>query len=94
MIAVRHAAMTASRITPLIAPRTKTDWSASGVIFISGGTRLAMRGSILRTLVTHVEGRGVAGLEDAHEHTADGRSCRAMLVWTWKPSPTVATSRR
>ncbi len=36
--AVRPAAMMASRITPLIAARTKIDWSESGWIFRSGGS--------------------------------------------------------
>ena len=43
--AVRHAAMTASRITPATAARTKIDWSASGLIFSSGGSVCATRGS-------------------------------------------------
>jgi hypothetical protein len=30
MVAVKHAEITASRTTPLMAPRTKMDWSASG----------------------------------------------------------------
>ena len=34
---VRQAAMTASRITPLTAARTKIDWSAIGWTFSSGG---------------------------------------------------------
>src|SRR5580700_12340922 len=38
MKAVRHAAINVSRTTPLIAPRTKIDWSASGVICRVGGT--------------------------------------------------------
>ena len=35
---VRPAAMTASRTTPLMAARTKIDWSPSGSIFSSGGS--------------------------------------------------------
>jgi hypothetical protein len=37
MIAVRHAAITASRTTPLIAAFTKMDWSAIGLICSAGG---------------------------------------------------------
>ena len=43
--AVRHAAITASRITPLTAARTKIDWSASGWILSSGGRVWVTRGS-------------------------------------------------
>ena len=46
MIAVRHAAMRASRTTPVIAPRTKIDWSESGVIFSWGGSCDWMTGSL------------------------------------------------
>src|SRR5580704_15510567 len=38
MKAVRHAAIKVSRTTPLIAPRTKIDWSARGLICNWGGT--------------------------------------------------------
>jgi hypothetical protein len=37
MNAVRQAAIRVSRTTPLIAPRTKMDWSANGVILSCGG---------------------------------------------------------
>ena len=40
--AVRHAAITVSLTTPLIAPRTKIDWSASGAISSCGGTIVLM----------------------------------------------------
>jgi hypothetical protein len=36
--AVRHAAISVSLTTPLIAPRTKIDWSARGAICNWGGT--------------------------------------------------------
>ena len=42
--AVRQAAMTASRITPLTAARTKMDWSATGWIFSCGGSVGITRG--------------------------------------------------
>ena len=42
MKAVRQAAINVSLTTPLIAPRTKIDWSASGVIFNCGGTVVAI----------------------------------------------------
>ncbi len=38
MRAVRHAAITPSLTTPLMAPRTKMLWSARGFIFSWGGT--------------------------------------------------------
>src|ERR1700693_5509647 len=38
MKAVRQAAIKVSRTTPLIAPRTKIDWSAKGVICSAAGT--------------------------------------------------------
>ena len=46
--AVRQAAMTASRITPVTAALTKIDWSASGSICSSGGSVCSTRGSMLR----------------------------------------------
>ena len=42
--AVRQAAMTASRITPLTAARTKMDWSATGWILSCGGSVGITRG--------------------------------------------------
>src|SRR5258708_4415675 len=52
MMPVRQAAMTASRMTPLTALRTKTDWSARGRIFNSGGRVCATRGRRVRTPFT------------------------------------------
>ena len=43
---VRQAAMTASRTTPVMAPRTKIDWSESGVILSCGGSVCASPGSL------------------------------------------------
>ena len=42
--AVRHAAMTASRMTPSIEARTKSDWSASGLISSPSGMLVIARG--------------------------------------------------
>ena len=41
MMPVRQAAMTASRTTPVMAARTKMDWSAMGSILIDGGSVFA-----------------------------------------------------
>ena len=58
--AVRQAAMTASRTTPSIEARTNTDWSASGLIWSSGGRLAAIRGSASLTAIDDVERRGGA----------------------------------
>ena len=51
--AVRAAARTPSRITPLSAARTKTDWSNCGLSSSSGGQRRWIRGSVaLMPLIT------------------------------------------
>ncbi len=47
--AVRHAAINASRTTPVIAPRTNTDWSEIGSIFNAGGSCDSIVGSNPRT---------------------------------------------
>jgi hypothetical protein len=91
--AVRHAAMIASRTTPLIAPRTKIDWSASGVSFSCGGTSVETRGSILRMSFTTSSVEALPALSTLMS-TPRWPSCRAMLVCTWNPSLTVETSRR
>ncbi len=91
--AVSAAAITASRTTPEIAARTKTDWSASGVIFSSGGTRVATRGSILRISETTFSVEALPAFRTLIS-TPRWPSLRTALVWTWKPSLTVATSRR
>ena len=49
---VRPAAISASRSTPLMEARTKTDWSASSVTFNSGGTFARMRGRAALTALT------------------------------------------
>jgi len=46
--AVRQAAITASRMTPLTAARTKIDWSARGWTLSSGGRVGITRGSMAR----------------------------------------------
>ena len=50
--AVRQAAITASRTTPLIDARTNSDWSASGLISSSGGSAGLDRGSAALTSLT------------------------------------------
>jgi hypothetical protein len=50
--AVRQAAITASRITPLTAARTKIDWSASGWTLSCGGRVGITRGRIARMPAT------------------------------------------
>ena len=57
MIAVRQPAITASRMTPWIAARTNTDWSAICLISSSGGRPAAMRGSasLMRSMMSSVE---------------------------------------
>ena len=91
--AVRHAAITASRITPATAALTKIDWSASGLIFSCGGSVCATRGSSARmSLTTSI----VEALPAFRMLTSTPRwpSWRTMLVCGAKPSLTVATSRR
>ncbi len=49
---VRTAAMTASRTTPMIDPRTKIDWSPRGLMTSSGGRVEAILGSRFLTPLT------------------------------------------
>ncbi len=76
-----------------MAPRTNTDWSASGVIFSSGGTIVATCGSMSRIAETTLS---VDALPAFMMLTITPRlpSLRTTFVCTWKPSLTVATSRR
>src|SRR2546425_7460837 len=65
--AVRQAAMSASRITPLTAARTKMDWSASGWTLSSGG-RVGITQGQQRTDAGHdVERGGGAALQNGDE---------------------------
>ena len=91
--AVSAAAITASRITPCTAARTKMLWSDSGVIFSCGGTVLATRGNIPRMPLTtsSVDALPFFKIEIS---TPRRPSWRTMFVCTWKPSLTLATSRR
>ena len=69
--AVRHAAISASRSTPLIDARTNSDWSASGLISSSGGRLgLRSRGSSVLDVRDDVERRGVADLLDRQQRRA------------------------
>ncbi len=83
--------MTASRTTPVMEARTKTDWSPIGFITSSGGTVSAMRGKIARIPLTT---DSVDALPDFRMVTRRRRrpSCRTILVWGMLPSATVATS--
>ncbi len=92
--AVRHAAMIASWMTPVIAPRTKIDWSASRSTFSSGGSVLATRGIAARMLSTTSSVEASPALEHGQRACRAGR--RAARCWsaTLKPSRTLATSRR
>ncbi len=68
--AVRPAAISASRTTPLMAARTKTDWSNSGVILMSLGRSCASAGNCASNALDDVEGRGAAVLEHRQQHAA------------------------
>jgi hypothetical protein len=91
--AVRIAARAASSTTPLIAALTNTDWSKSGVTFTSAGSSWVARGSSARRLATmsSVEAPPFLRIDSS---TPRSPSRRTMLVCGWKPSRTVATSRR
>ena len=92
MTAVRAAAMTASFKTPCTAFRTKIDWSASGWMCNSCGSVAAMRGRASRTRETmsKVDALPLLMIVKSAERCP---SRRTMLVWNWKPSWTLATSR-
>ena len=91
MNAVRQAAIKASRTTPLIAPFTKIDWSAKGLIFSCGGTVAAILGKI--DLIPEITFRVEAF--PAFSMVTNTERCpftRTMFVWGGKPSRTQATS--
>ena len=67
MAAVRQAAITASRITPLTAARTKTDWSARSWIFRAGGRVGITRGSRSRMPCTTSTVDAAPGLENGDQ---------------------------
>ena len=89
---VRQAAMIASRTTPLIEARTKSDWSVSGVTCSSGGRLPASCLSAARTcaMMSSVEALPVFRIV-----SSDARwpLTRTMLVCGGLPSRTCATSR-
>ena len=68
MAPVSAAAMMPSRTTSEMAPDTKTDWSNSGVIFMSGGAAARIVGRKLFTLSTTDKRRGVAVLQHRFQH--------------------------
>ena len=62
--------MSASLTTPSIDARTKSDWSASGVIARFGGSESFVCASVSRTLRDDVERRRRAGLQDRQQRRA------------------------
>ena len=90
--AVRQAAMIASCTTPSIAARTKTDWSASGLISSSGGSAGSDARQRRLDLVDDVERRGVARLQDRQQRRALAVDAHDVGLRR-KPSRTCATSR-
>ncbi len=90
---VRHAAISASRMTPCTEARTNTAWSASGFITKFDGTVRATLGSSARMPLTT---ESVDAVPDFRITTSTARwpSWRTMLVCGIEPSATVATSRR
>ena len=68
--AVRHAAMTASLMTPSTAARTKSDWSKSGWMRSSGGRPAAIRGQRRLHLADDVERGCAAGLVGGEQRAA------------------------
>ena len=92
MMAVRQAATMASRTTPLIAPRTKIDWSERALICNCGGSCPLMLSSLARTpaMMSSVEAEPIFM---TLMRMARLPSTRTMLVWGGLPSRTWATSR-
>ena len=74
MSAVRHAAMTASVITPSMAARTNSDWSFRSVNVIPGGSVAAYVGSMFLICHDRQRRRGTF-LVDRHD---DGRGDRSV----------------
>ena len=91
--AVRQAAITASRITPFTAARTKMDWSASGCTVTCGGSVGSTRGSNARMPATTSSVDAVPVLRMVMS-VPRLPSRRTTFVWGAKPSRTWATSRR
>jgi len=92
-MAVRAAAINASRTTPLIAPRTKVDWSKSGTTLRSFGSICAAFGSSASSSFTmsKVDAPPFLIIEIS---TPRWPFCRTILVCGEKPSRTWATSDR
>ena len=67
---VRPAAIKASRTTPLMEARTKTDWSASAVTFSSGVTLARILGSASFTAFDDGQRGCLAVARDGHQHAA------------------------
>ena len=90
--AVRQAAITASRITPLTAAFTKIDWSASSWIRSAGGRVGITRGRRLRIPCTTSTVDAAPVLRTV-TRVPRCPSWRTTFVWGEKPSRTWATSR-
>ncbi len=91
IIAVRQAAITASRTTPLTAAFTKTDWSASNWIRSAGGRVGITRGRRLRIPCTTSTVDAAPVLRTV-TRVPRCPSWRTTFVWGEKPSRTCATS--
>src|SRR5258708_24721862 len=91
IMAVRQAAIRASRPTPEMAPRTKTDWSASGLIWRSGGSVFLIVGKrfLILLMMSNVEVVPFFWMVISVDRRP---STRTILVWGGKPSRTKATS--
>ena len=92
MMAVRQAAMMASRMTPLTAPRTKMDWSDRALIWSCGGNWPLMLSSLARmpAMMSSVDDEPVFMMLIM---MARRPSTRTILVCGGLPSRTWATSR-
>jgi hypothetical protein len=77
---VRQAAIAPSRRTPLIAERTKSDWSATGVILSCGGRDPAVCATVSRTraMMSSVDAAPVFRIVN---RDARWPLTRTMLVW-------------
>ena len=91
MMAVRQAAMSASRTTPVMAPRTKIDWSPSNRICRSCGSVFFTLGKscLIPEMMLSVEAVPIFWIVISVERRP---STRTILVCGGKPSRTKATS--
>ena len=91
MTAVRQAAISASRTTPVMAPRTKTDWSPKRRICRSCGSVLFTYGKscLIAAMMFNVEALPIFWIVIRVDRRP---STRTILVCGGKPSRTKATS--